>query len=502
MKICADEIGVPLSELSDESSFADLGMDSLLSLTVAGKFREAFDIDVSSSLFVDYATVKELKGYLAQYDPGDNSLDESLSADPSTATESTSGNTTPVLEIDSQSSLDDEEETVEAKGGKQEMSTLIRSTIAEEMGVPAEEISATTDLAELGMDSLMSLQVLGKLRENTGEDLPSEFFAEHATFGDIEKTLNPVPTSSPKQPKTRRAQESPMKAKNPSATTGDHSKPEIKPLPRATSILMQGNPKNAFKTLFLFPDGSGSATSYAQIPSISSDLAVYGLNCPFMKSPEDYTVGIPGVSALYIDEVRRRQPHGPYTFGGWSAGGVCAYEAAVQMQAAHGETVDALVLLDAPCPIRLDPLPSRLHHFFDSIGLLGPEGNHPNGPPGWLLPHFDRSIANLSAYKPTAMDPATAPRTYAIWATDGICKNQDDPRPTWEDDDDENAAAAQDSVKWLLDNRTDLMYNRWDQLIPTEKFVHVQAVADVNHFTLMRKPGANEVGAFIKRALE
>lgn len=206
-------------------------------------------------------------------------------------------------------------------------------------------------------------------------------------------------------------------------------------------------------------------------------------------------MGIPAVSALYLAEVRRRQPRGPYIFGGWSAGGVCAYETALQVQA-QGEMVDRLILLDAPCPIRLDPLPSRLHNFFDSIGLLGPEG-HPNGPPDWLLPHFDKSIVNLSAYKPEAMDPANAPKTYAIWARDGVCKYPEDPRPEPEHGDEEPS-----SMKWLLDDRTDLNYNGWDQVIPAESFAGLESVAEANHFTIMRKPATSEVRDFIRRALE
>lgn len=163
---------------------------------------------------------------------------------------------------------------------------------------------------------------------------------------------------------------------------------------------------------------------------------------------------------------------------------------------AQGETVDRLILIDAPCPIRLDPLPSRLHHFFDSVGLLGPEG-HPDGPPEWLLPHFDNSIANLSNYKPEAVDPAKAPQTYAIWAKDGVCKHPDDPRPEPQQVGEEEPP----SMKWLLNNRTDLQYNGWDRLIPANQFVAMESVTDVNHFSLMRK-GASEVGSFIRRALQ
>jgi naphtho-gamma-pyrone polyketide synthase len=54
---------------------------------------------------------------------------------------------------------------------------------------------------------------------------------------------------------------------------------EVSTVPPATSVLLQGNPRTATRKLFLFPDGSGSATSYVSIPPIAADkLCVYGLN--------------------------------------------------------------------------------------------------------------------------------------------------------------------------------------------------------------------------------
>jgi len=49
--------------------------------------------------------------------------------------------------------------------------------------------------------------------------------------------------------------------------------------------------------------------------------------------------------------MRQVQPHGPYMLGGFSGGGITAYEIAQQLTAA-GEDVDALVMLDTPLPVR------------------------------------------------------------------------------------------------------------------------------------------------------
>lgn len=53
----------------------------------------------------------------------------------------------------------------------------------------------------------------------------------------------------------------------------------------------------------------------------------------------------------YIAEMRQVQPHGPYLLGGFSGGGITAYEIARQLEAA-GEKVSLLVLLDTPLPMR------------------------------------------------------------------------------------------------------------------------------------------------------
>jgi thioesterase domain-containing protein len=51
----------------------------------------------------------------------------------------------------------------------------------------------------------------------------------------------------------------------------------------------------------------------------------------------------------YVDAIRRIQPNGPYHIGGWSLGGVVAYEMAFQLEAL-GQDVGSLLLLDSAAP--------------------------------------------------------------------------------------------------------------------------------------------------------
>jgi thioesterase domain-containing protein len=48
---------------------------------------------------------------------------------------------------------------------------------------------------------------------------------------------------------------------------------------------------------------------------------------------------------LYLEALRRHQPHGPHLLGGYSGGGIIALEMAQQLTAAGG-SIDELVLLD------------------------------------------------------------------------------------------------------------------------------------------------------------
>jgi acyl carrier protein len=362
--------------------------------------------------------------------------------------------------------------------------SIVRQIVAEEMGMSVSEIPDDADLAQLGMDSLMGLTMLAALRERTAMDLPSSFLIQNACIREMEEALG-----MRRQPKIQppiQAQAPPAHIRhmkrislvtehfNHSSTTTTIVDETIQ-YPPATSVLLQGNAKTARQRVFLFPDGSGSATSYVSIPNLGPQIAIFGLNCPFMKTPTDFVCGIQGVAALYINEMKRRQPHGPYIIGGWSAGGVIAYEVAVQLYA-MGESVERLLLMDSPCPINLDPLPARLHHFFDSIGLLGTGTGRT---PAWLLPHFESSIKALEAYKPQQLPRSGAPRTFALWATDGVCGKPGDPRPPPGEEEDPKP------MKWLLNNRTDFEDNGWGSLLGMEnmEFSTIRA----NHFTMMRE---------------
>lgn len=478
--ILETEIGLSESDMVDNLVFADYGVDSLLSLTIIGRVREELSLDLESSVFVDHPTINHLKRLLLQM--AQDSSDES-SSEPESAF-SSNGASTDVSSAEYSGYLSPPEK--EAYSPQNTTLNEIQSILADEIGVSSDDISGQGNLGEMGMDSLLSLTVLGRIRETLDLDLPSDFFLENQTLGDIQTALNLKPE----------AVTNPTTLSSPSPVSKAHAVQ----YPPATSILLQGNPKIAIKKLFLFPDGSGSATSYATLPNISSDVCVYGLNCPYMKTPQDLTCSLDELTVPYVEEIRRRQPKGPYNFGGWSAGGICAYDAARHLILKEGETVERLLLLDSPFPIGLEKLPPRLYSFFNSIGLFG-EGKTP--PPKWLLPHFLAFIDSLDAYKAVPFPFSDKsllkkiPKTYLVWAKDGVSGKPGDPRP----------APAPDGSKdpremtWLLNDRTDLGPNGWDSLVGKGNIGGITVLDGANHFTMMKGEKGKELAGILARSL-
>lgn len=67
LQLIANEAGLETSDLEDDVSFADVGVDSLMSLVISEKFRIELDVKVGGSLFLDYPTIGDLRKWLEEY---------------------------------------------------------------------------------------------------------------------------------------------------------------------------------------------------------------------------------------------------------------------------------------------------------------------------------------------------------------------------------------------------------------------------------------------------
>ncbi|QHQ34096.1 type I polyketide synthase [Algicella marina] len=111
----------------------------------------------------------------------------------------------------------------------------------------------------------------------------------------------------------------------------------------------EGGPKTPF---FLVAGMFGNVLNLRHLAHLlGSDRPFYGLQARGLYGNEEPHTSLVDAARDYIAEMQEVQPHGPYMLGGFSGGGITAYEIAHQLEAA-GETVSLVVMLDTPLPVR------------------------------------------------------------------------------------------------------------------------------------------------------
>src|SRR5439155_18857676 len=93
-----------------------------------------------------------------------------------------------------------------------------------------------------------------------------------------------------------------------------------------------------------------------------TDRPVFALEAPWLKREAKTHETIEEIAAAYIRDISAAQPHGPYHLGGFSLGGVVAFEMAQQIAAA-GERDGVLTLFDT---INL-LVPPRRHTLIERV---------------------------------------------------------------------------------------------------------------------------------------
>jgi thioesterase domain-containing protein len=79
---------------------------------------------------------------------------------------------------------------------------------------------------------------------------------------------------------------------------------------------------------------------------LGTERPFYGFQAHGLEDGSEPDLTIEAMASRYISALREVQPAGPYLLGGWSMGGVVAYEMACQLRA-EGEEIELLALIDA-----------------------------------------------------------------------------------------------------------------------------------------------------------
>jgi amino acid adenylation domain-containing protein len=177
-------------------------------------------------------------------------------------------------------------------------------------------IGVTDDFFDLGGHSLLAVRVTARIEERLGRAVPLSAFLRASTIAELAGVL---------------------RGDDPATGVGP-------PLVALEATTATGRP------LFLVhPVGGGVLCYRALARLLGRTRPVYGLEAAGLDGAHEPDSHLEAMAARYVAAARAVQPEGPYLLGGWSLGGVVAFEMARQLEA-QGETIAALVLIDSQAP--------------------------------------------------------------------------------------------------------------------------------------------------------
>jgi amino acid adenylation domain-containing protein len=180
------------------------------------------------------------------------------------------------------------------------------------------DIGIQENFFELGGHSLLAVSLINRIEQKLDKRLPLTSLFQNGTIASLAQLL---------------AQE----------TTQPASSPLI-------AIQSQGNKTPFFA---VHPIG-GNVLCYADLArNLGTKQPFYGLQSLGLNEVEKTVASIEEMAMIYIEAIQTVQASGPYYLGGWSMGGVIAFEIAQQLLT-QGQEVALLALIDSYSPSLLN----------------------------------------------------------------------------------------------------------------------------------------------------
>jgi acyl transferase domain-containing protein/thioesterase domain-containing protein len=192
-----------------------------------------------------------------------------------------------------------------------------------------EKIGVRDGFFDLGGHSLIAVRLFGMVRKTFAVDFPISVLFEAPT---IERCAALI-----------------QKAR---AAKGDGGPVELAVHEASFEHLVAMHPgERRDKTpLFLCAGMFGNVLNLRHLAQlVGTDRPFYGLQARGLYGDRGPHESFEEMARDYITEIRAVQPHGPYLLGGFSGGGITAYEIAQQLRS-QGEEIALLVFLDTPLP--------------------------------------------------------------------------------------------------------------------------------------------------------
>lgn len=117
------------------------------------------------------------------------------------------------------------------------------------------------------------------------------------------------------------------------------------------SPLVPIQPKGSKRPLFCIHPGPGSAFCFIELAHLlDRDRPFYGFQSQGISGDQPPLETIEEMAALYLQEIKKVQPKGPYLIGGYCFGALVAFEI-VQRLHSEGEEISAMIVIDGEPPL-------------------------------------------------------------------------------------------------------------------------------------------------------
>ena len=116
---------------------------------------------------------------------------------------------------------------------------------------------------------------------------------------------------------------------------------ETKDLPNIVLI----NKKEKAPNIFCFHGVGGNVLNYYPLSKIAADYSFYGVQAMGLDGANSKFYTLKEMAQIYIDQIKKVQPEGPYFLAGGSMGGLIAFEVASQFKL-RGENVEQVIMFD------------------------------------------------------------------------------------------------------------------------------------------------------------
>ncbi|MFC6086785.1 amino acid adenylation domain-containing protein [Sphaerisporangium aureirubrum] len=197
-----------------------------------------------------------------------------------------------------------------------------------------DEFEGDDDFFDVGGDSLLATWVVAELGQALDRPVDLSLFLEYSTVDDLAGALG----SAVSVPRPR----------------------------RTSSQIVTLRPGPSDRSLYLVHPLGGELLGYRELAHASAaPLRLLGVG--WTGEPPAFGSTLGEIARTHVEQLRTIEPDGPYRLGGWSFGGVLAYEMAQQL-VADGHTVEFLGLFDAN-PV-IDPLTGLPMARTPFLGLL------------------------------------------------------------------------------------------------------------------------------------